>query len=120
MTILIDVNLSPNWVEYLHLYGITAVHWSTLGESNAPDSHLMTYAIDRGWTVLTQDLDFSMHLALGQMPRPSVILLRTQYSGTEHMGQQVLDILAEKTMELSHGALITISDERAKIRLLPL
>ncbi|MCC5635132.1 DUF5615 family PIN-like protein [Nostoc sp. CHAB 5844] len=32
MKILIDINLSPEWVETFAQAGIEAVHWSTIGE----------------------------------------------------------------------------------------
>ncbi len=37
MKILIDMNLSPAWVEVLEKAGHTASHWSTVGSLNAPD-----------------------------------------------------------------------------------
>jgi predicted nuclease of predicted toxin-antitoxin system len=33
---LIDMNLTPRWVEVLMRVGIEAAHWSTLGLINAP------------------------------------------------------------------------------------
>lgn len=44
MKLLIDMNLSPCWVNLFADSGIKAVHWSTVGENNAPDSEIMTYA----------------------------------------------------------------------------
>ncbi len=38
MKLLIDMNLSPRWSNVLATAGIDAVHWSTLGANNAPDS----------------------------------------------------------------------------------
>lgn len=37
MKILLDMNLSPAWVEFLEGEGFEAVHWSLVGEPNAPD-----------------------------------------------------------------------------------
>ncbi len=36
MKILIDVNLSPAWVDFLLDHGLEAVHWSTVGDPRAP------------------------------------------------------------------------------------
>jgi predicted nuclease of predicted toxin-antitoxin system len=47
MRLLIDMNLSPRWVETFNESGIEAVHWSTLGAFNAPDTAIMAYA--RSW-----------------------------------------------------------------------
>ena len=34
MKILIDMNLSPMWVQFLVSHGIEAVHWSTIGDAS--------------------------------------------------------------------------------------
>jgi predicted nuclease of predicted toxin-antitoxin system len=31
MKILVDMNLSPTWVQFLVAHGIEAVHWSAIG-----------------------------------------------------------------------------------------
>jgi predicted nuclease of predicted toxin-antitoxin system len=41
MKILVDMNLSPRWVELLAGAGLDATHWSTIGEPHAPDSEIM-------------------------------------------------------------------------------
>lgn len=38
MKLLVDMNLSPRWVNLLADAGFEAAHWSTLGASNVPDS----------------------------------------------------------------------------------
>lgn len=53
------MNLSPRWVDLLADAGIEAVHWTTLGAGNAPDSEFMAFAKTSGYAVLTHDLDFS-------------------------------------------------------------
>ena len=44
MQILIDVNLSPNWVAVFSDAGLTAVHWSEIGSLQAPDYEIMQWA----------------------------------------------------------------------------
>ena len=63
MKILIDMNLSPDWREILARHGWEAVHWSSVGKSNAPDKTILQYAMDNGYVVLTHDLDFGAILA---------------------------------------------------------
>ncbi len=41
MKIVIDMNLSPRWVNVLVQAGFEAEHWSTLGAANAPDTEIM-------------------------------------------------------------------------------
>jgi predicted nuclease of predicted toxin-antitoxin system len=37
VTPLVDMNLSPSWVDRLARHGFEAVHWSTIGAATAPD-----------------------------------------------------------------------------------
>jgi predicted nuclease of predicted toxin-antitoxin system len=58
MKILIDMNLSPLWVQFLVENGIEAIHWSTVGEPTAPDSQILNYAGSKGYVVFTHDVEF--------------------------------------------------------------
>jgi len=78
MKILIDMNLSPDWVKVLEHAGWEAVHWSTVGDMRAPDDIIMSWARENGYIVFTHDLDFGVLLALTRAESPSVIQVRTQ------------------------------------------
>jgi predicted nuclease of predicted toxin-antitoxin system len=41
MKILVDMNLSPDWVEVFARHGLSAVHWSTIGDPRTEDPVLM-------------------------------------------------------------------------------
>ncbi len=75
MRLLLDVNISPDWVEPLTAAGFEAVHWSTVGPQNAPDAELLEWAKVRGFVVFTHDLDFGAILAATGADAPSVIQL---------------------------------------------
>jgi predicted nuclease of predicted toxin-antitoxin system len=38
MKILIDVCLSPEWVDFFQEHGVDAIHWNEIGECDAEDS----------------------------------------------------------------------------------
>lgn len=78
MKILIDMNLSPEWIEEFTTHGINEVHWASIGDFDAPDKVLMKYAKDNDYVVFTHDLDFGTALALIHAEKPSVIQVRTQ------------------------------------------
>ena len=63
MKILIDMNLTPIWVEYFAEHRIDSVHWSSVGDPKADDPEIMEYARDNGFVVFTHDLDFGNVLA---------------------------------------------------------
>jgi predicted nuclease of predicted toxin-antitoxin system len=75
--LLIDMNLSPAWVDFLGSAGIEAAHWASVGERDALDTDIMAYAAARDYVVLAHDLDFGAILtnrhagdsAIGRTPR---------------------------------------------------
>jgi predicted nuclease of predicted toxin-antitoxin system len=64
MKILIDMNLSPEWVETFAGVAIASVHWSMVGDPAAKDSTIMAYAQANDYIVFTNDLDFGTLLAV--------------------------------------------------------
>ncbi len=74
MKLLLDMNLSPRWVDYLADHGIEAAHWSSIASAAATDVEIMAYAGAHGHIVLTQDLDFSTILAITQGNLESPVL----------------------------------------------
>jgi predicted nuclease of predicted toxin-antitoxin system len=120
MKLLVDMNLSPRWVTLLAGAGIEAVHWSTLGQANAPDAEIMAYAGANGYVVLTHDLDFSAILAATHGEKPSVVQIRTDDLNLGEVGKQVIAALLQTTSDLEEGALLTIDPKRTRLRLLPL
>jgi len=44
MKILIDVNLSPRWIEVFEQNNFDAVHWTAVGDPKAPDQEIMEWA----------------------------------------------------------------------------
>jgi predicted nuclease of predicted toxin-antitoxin system len=67
--ILIDMNLSPNWVPLLQRHGWAAVHWSTIGDPCAPDAEVMAWAATHQYVVFTHDLArFTDGLHTGRWP----------------------------------------------------
>ena len=120
MKILIDMNLSPAWVEVLAKHGFPAVHWSTVGDPRAEDSVLMDWARANTYIVFTHDLDFGAALALTQAENPSVIQVRTQDVTPAHLESAVVEVLRNNESLLEAGALIVLDEGRSRVRILPL
>ncbi|HTW59569.1 MAG TPA: DUF5615 family PIN-like protein [Terriglobales bacterium] len=120
MKLLVDMNLSPRWVDLLHHAGWEAEHWSALGRANAPDSEIMAYAAKHGYVVLTHDLDFSAILAATHGEKPSVVQLRIDDINPREAGTRLVTALRHLERELEAGALITIGMQKSRVRLLPL
>ncbi len=76
MRVLLDMNLSPEWLPHLREAGHEAVHWSHVGEQNAPDAVIMNWAHERDYVIITHDLDFGAILAATEARGPSVVQIR--------------------------------------------
>jgi predicted nuclease of predicted toxin-antitoxin system len=120
MKLLVDMNLSPEWVAVLKQAGWEAIHWSNAGNLRAADSEIMAWAKQNGHIVFTHDLDFGSLLALTQAEGPSVIQVRTQDVTPAAIGKLVVNALRQFQPELEKGALIVLDEARARARVLPL
>lgn len=118
--VLVDMNLSPRWVDFLVGNGLEAVHWSTVGSCTATDRQIMAWAKANGSVVLTHDLDFGAILAATEGDRPSVVQLRAEDLNPNRIGRQVVAALHKLRIELGQGALVTVDAARMRLRLLPL
>ena len=120
MKILIDMNLSPHWVQLLTEAGHEAVHWSEVGTFDASDREIMAWARSNGFSVFTHDLDFGTILASTDAEAPSVFQVRTQDISPQHIGNMVLSAIEQLEETLKQGALVSLDKNRARARILPL
>ena len=120
MKILIDMNLSPDWVMAFAAENIESVHWSTVGDPRAEDTEIMEYARAHNYIVFTHDLDFGTTLALTQAESPSVIQVRAQNILPSHLANMIIAVLRANEATLNEGALIVVDEGRARVRVLPL
>lgn len=120
MRLLVDMNLSPDWIPMLHSRGWEARHWSEIGPGNAPDTGLMQWARDESHVILTQDLDFSQLLFTSGDHGPSVVLLRMKDEFDPEARENVFRALDQAKTALESGALMIVAGDRARIRKLPI
>jgi predicted nuclease of predicted toxin-antitoxin system len=118
--ILIDVNLTPAWVEFFAAHQIESVHWSTLGDSRALDPEIMEFARENALIVFTHDLDFGSILAVTHARGPSVIQARVEDPVPAVIGRAVVAAIRENATYLLRGALMTLDPDKLRIRILPI
>jgi len=117
--LVIDMNLSPEWVEVLLSRGWQAAHWSNVGNSRAPDAQIMEWAARNECVVFTHDLDFGAALALTHASAPSVFQIRGKNVLPEDIADKVVATLHRYESELATGALVVFEENRARVRVLP-
>ncbi|MEZ4863709.1 MAG: DUF5615 family PIN-like protein [Caldilineaceae bacterium] len=120
MRILIDMNLTPAWVQFFVQHQIEAVHWSSIGPITELDSVIMEYAQTHHYVILTNDLDFGTLLARAKRHTPSVILIRARLLIPRTIGKIILSVITEHQSAIEAGALLVVDEYRHKLRLLPI
>ena len=120
MKILVDMNLSPKWVDFLIEAGFDAIHWSAVGPTDASDDAVMQWAAEHEHVVLRSDLDFGAILAVSRNRRPSVLQLRSDLLTPAGVGGVVVTAIRQTHEALHDGALVSINAARARLRVLPL
>lgn len=119
MKVLIDMNLPLEWVNIFEQHGWHAVHWGDVGEPRASDDTIMAWARENGYVVFTRDLDFGTLLATTYAKTPSVIQVRTKDIMPQALGNRLIETLQQHRMVLESGALLTLTEDRTRVRLLP-
>jgi predicted nuclease of predicted toxin-antitoxin system len=68
---------------------------------------------------MTHDLDFGGMIATGGLAAPSVLQIRTQDVLPDAIGSLVMRSLMAFAADLDQSALVTVTAERGRVRLLP-
>lgn len=120
LSLLADVHISPRTVTALQANGYDIVRTVDLLPATAADVEILERARVDGKVVLTQDLDFSMLVALSNYELPSLITLRLSSAQPDLVTQRLLTVLPAVKTELKEGATVTINDDSVRIRKLPI
>jgi len=119
MKIIVDVNLAVRWANMLSSRGIEAVHWTAIGAANAQDIEIMSYAQKNGYSVFTNDLDFSAILVSTRAAGPSVIQIRAEDTRPEAHIDRVTEALMKYSTAIEQGTIMTIDPYKTRIHILP-
>jgi predicted nuclease of predicted toxin-antitoxin system len=118
---LVDQNRSPRLAELLNEAGHDALHTLDLGLEQADDDAVLDRAKADHRMVVTGDTDFGALLALARSRSPSVILFRARnLPRASDQAQIILRYLDDVADDLGDGAVVVITDDRIRVRRLPL
>ncbi len=115
-----DVHISPLTVAALQLNGYDVQRSTELLPATAADVDILELARVENRIVITQDLDFSMLIALGRYQQPSLITLRLSSAKPDYVTKRLLAILPQLEKELTEGSALTINDDSMRVRKLPI
>lgn len=111
---------SPVTAQALRQEGYDAVHLIEERLERLPDPAILAKAQQEGRILLTFDLGFGELRAAGSEALPSVITFRLQRTTPTFVTARLLEVLAECSLELEAGAIITVRDARYRLRRLPM
>ena len=120
MKILIDMNLSPDQCQVFTSHDIESLHWSSVGAGSATDATIIEWAKSNDYIIFTHDLDFGTILAATATTAPSVIQVRTQDTFPDRLSTMVINALKQFESQLINGALLTIDENKSRVRILPI
>jgi predicted nuclease of predicted toxin-antitoxin system len=121
MRLLIDNALSPIVSATLSKAGHDCVHVRDRNLESAPDERVFGLAEREERIIVSADTDFGALLALRRQTRPSFVLFRkaSELKPTD-LATQLLEVLETFAEDLEAGCVLTITDERIRIRRLPI
>ena len=119
MKFLADMGISPKTVEFLKAKGHDAVHLHESGLKRMPDSDILVKACDEHRIILTHDLDFGDLMAASGGNLPSIIIFRLRNMKPEHVNHYLNGIIQRRNV-FKQGVLVTVTEGKMRVRLLPI
>ena len=120
MKFLVDVGISPRVVDELRKKGHDAIHLIEEGLNRLPDSEILQKARRENRVLLTHDLDFGELLAASGGELPSVIIFRLKDMRSPNVSKHLFSIIAQQAEALNHGAVLSVTEKKVRIRKLPI
>ena len=118
--VLLDQGLPRSAAGRLQVLGWAVQHVSERGMSRAEDAAIIELARQEQRVVVTLDADFHALLAVSGAESPSVIRIRTEGLKAEQIASLLQRVFAVAGNELSLGAMVTVQDEKIRIKRLPI
>ncbi|MBN3896675.1 MAG: DUF5615 family PIN-like protein [Nostoc sp. NOS(2021)] len=118
--LLADMNISPQTVAVLQGEGWDIIRVSDVLPATTSDLEILEFARQENRVVVTQDLDFSMLLALGGYNQPSLVTLRLSLTDTDIITKRLMNTIPQVEQILREGGAVTIEDTAVRTRRLPM
>lgn len=121
MRFLVDNALSPIIAVVLRDAGHEAIHLRDVGIQAEPDSVVVEIAERENRVIVSADTDFGALLVARDRTRPAFVLFRrTTRLRPAEIAEQLLEIVARYESELKAGCIVTVRDDRVRVRRLPI
>ncbi len=119
MKFLFDENMPPSFCTILHNLGYDAIHVYDVKLNQTPDNEIVIFAQQHDCIIITNDLDFSRLIAVGNLTMPSIITFRMPQLNKTIFSEIITLNLVDLIDALLEGSMITIDDKKIRIQSLP-
>lgn len=120
MKFLADMGISPRVVEELRQQGYDAVHLLDENLHRMTDGDILEKSRRENRVLLTHDLDFGELLAASGGNLPSVIIFRLKDMRAININRHLFSILKGQSEPLKAGAVLSVTEQKVRIRILPI
>ena len=120
MKFLFDMPVSPELAKVVEEFGHKGVHAYTSGLDRASDENILDFARDRGYVVVTADLDFPRLLALSSQDGPGLILFRGGNYSEAEMQDLLRRVLRQVSTDVLMSSICVVDRKRIRITRLPI
>ena len=117
---LLDQGIPRNAAVLLSERGFDAIHVGEVGMASASDPEIIRLAEKEDRVIVTMDADFHAILARSGLQKPSVIRLREEGLKAKEVHDIVLLIHSRFADSLAAGCIVTATNLKARIRMLPI
>jgi predicted nuclease of predicted toxin-antitoxin system len=114
------MNISPLTVAQLRELGWDIIRVSEVMDNRTKDAEILTYGRIHDRVLITQDLDFSMLLAVQGHAKPSVISLRLDNPTPSVAASRIVEVVAALEHDLKEGVVVTADETSVRYRTLPI
>jgi predicted nuclease of predicted toxin-antitoxin system len=119
MRLLLDQGLPRSAAGILRAVGLDAVHVGECAMATATDLDILDYARRESYVVVTLDADFHALLVLNYAAAPSVVRIRVEGLRAAETADVVQATVNRCRDELLRGAMISVTEDRVRVRYLP-
>ncbi|MGE0431083.1 MAG: DUF5615 family PIN-like protein [Planctomycetota bacterium] len=119
MRLILDQNVPPSIVIGLRDAGHEVERSSDSVPAHAPDRDVLALALERDAWLVTQDQDFGAMLAASGASAPGVLNLRLRINTPDAILARLLAVIATLEAQSAAPGIVTIEDQTARIRTLP-
>lgn len=113
------MGVAGSTIRWLQTLGHEAKHLRDEGLQRLPDDEIFAKAGRENRVVLTFDLGFGDIAVAGGKALPSVVIFRLQDQTPENVNRRLEIVLREASPALANGAIISVDEQRYRIRKLP-